>query len=97
MRKSTAAVSSQQDMVRFFFRLIFPDGRACLLCRSSVRIFDAAGRMVTVRRSRDLSDLRFPLILPASPPSPSSPPSAPYVSRPDIAAWLLRDHGAILA
>ena len=55
-----AAVSSQRDMQRFFFRTILADGSAQLHCRTSLRSFDAAGRITTARPTprRDYSVIR---------------------------------------
>ena len=47
-----AAVSSQRDVQRHFYRTILADGRAFLLCRTSLRGFDSAGRLTTARPPR---------------------------------------------
>ncbi len=43
------AVSSQRDVHRYFYRTILADGRAFLIRRTSLRCFDAAGRITTAR------------------------------------------------
>ena len=45
----TVAVTSQRDVHRCFYRNILADGRAYLISRTSLRYFDAAGRITTVR------------------------------------------------
>jgi hypothetical protein len=44
----TAAVSTQQDVQHFYYRMTSADGRCCLVQRTTLRQFDSAGHLVTV-------------------------------------------------
>ncbi len=48
LRCWSSAVSTQRDVQHFYYRMTSADGRGCLVRRMSLRLFDSAGRLVTV-------------------------------------------------
>mmetsp|Transcript_48327 Transcript_48327/g.100967 ORF Transcript_48327/g.100967 Transcript_48327/m.100967 type:complete len:175 (-) Transcript_48327:211-735(-) len=44
-------MSTQRDMQHFYYRMTSADGRGCLVRRTSLRLFDSAGRLVTVKNT----------------------------------------------